>query len=85
DSALVPDTAEYSERFGLTPGRASRLKPDAIVMHPGPMNRGVEMMVDPAGLPGSRILAQVRNGVAVRMAVLFTLLGGAPGGLMEAQ
>ena len=85
DSALVPDTAEYSARFGLTPRRAARLKQDAIVMHPGPMNRGVEMMVDPAGLPGSRILAQVRNGVAVRMAVLFTLLGGAPGGLMEAQ
>jgi len=85
DSALVPDTAEYSARFGLTPRRAERLRQDAIVMHPGPMNRGVEMMVDPAGLPGSRILAQVRNGVAVRMAVLFTLLGGAPGGLMEAQ
>lgn len=85
DSALVPDTAEYSARFGLTPRRAARLKQDAIVMHPGPMNRGVEMMVDPADLPGSRILAQVRNGVAVRMAVLFTLLGGAPGGLMEAQ
>ena len=85
DSALVPDTAEYSVRFGLDPHRASRLRQSAIVMHPGPMNRGVEMLVDPASLPGSRILAQVRNGVAVRMAVLFTLLGGAPGGLMEGQ
>ncbi|MFM8793441.1 MAG: aspartate carbamoyltransferase catalytic subunit [Acidimicrobiales bacterium] len=85
DVALVPDTAEYSVRFGLTPQRASRLRQDAVVMHPGPMNRGVEMLVDPASLPGSRILAQVRNGVAVRMAVLFTLLGGAPGGLMEGQ
>lgn len=85
DSALVPDTAEYSERFGLDRRRAAMLKQTAIVMHPGPMNRGVEMLVDPASLPGSRILAQVRNGVAVRMAVLFTLLGGAPGGLMEAQ
>jgi len=44
-------------------------------MHPGPMNRGVEMVVDPAELPGSVILDQVTNGVAVRMAVLFTLLG----------
>jgi aspartate carbamoyltransferase catalytic subunit len=44
-------------------------------MHPGPMNRGVEMVVDPSELPGSKILQQVTNGVAVRMAVLFTLLG----------
>ncbi len=46
-----------------------------MVMHPGPMNRGVEMVIDPAELPGSAILDQVTNGVAVRMAVLFTLLG----------
>ena len=49
--------------------------PQALVMHPGPMNRGVEMVVDPAELPRSVILQQVANGVAVRMAVLFTLLG----------
>ena len=46
-------------------------------MHPGPMNRGVEMMVDPGDLPGSVITTQVTNGVAVRMAVLFDVLGGA--------
>jgi aspartate carbamoyltransferase catalytic subunit len=47
----------------------------AILMHPGPINRGVELIVDPADVPGSRILQQVTNGVNVRMAVLFSLLG----------
>jgi len=59
----------------LTPERAKRLPEHALIMHPGPMNRGVEMAVDPAELPGSMILHQVTNGVAVRMAVLFRLLG----------
>lgn len=72
----VPGLREYSERYALTPERASRLRGDAIVMHPGPINRGVELTVDPADIPGSRILTQVTNGVAVRMAVLFTVLGG---------
>ena len=54
---------------------AARLAPHALVMHPGPMNRGVEMVADPGELPGSVILNQVTNGVAVRMAVLFWLLG----------
>jgi len=75
DEALLPSLHEYSLRFGLTPARAERLAPHALVMHPGPMNRGVEMVADPAELPGSVILDQVTNGVAVRMAVLFTLLG----------
>lgn len=75
-SALVPDLAEYASRYGLDDSRASRLPRHSIVMHPGPMNRGVEMLLDPARLPTSRVLAQVRNGVAVRMAVLFSLLGG---------
>jgi aspartate carbamoyltransferase catalytic subunit len=75
DDALLPSMLEYSALYGLTPARAARLAPHALVMHPGPMNRGVEMVVDPAELPGSRILQQVTNGVAVRMAVLFTLLG----------
>ena len=75
DDALLPSLLEYSMHYGLTPGRAARLAPHALVMHPGPMNRGVEMVVDPAELPGSRILNQVANGVAVRMAVLFSLLG----------
>ncbi len=83
DSALVPELGEYSARFGLDAARAARLPAHALVMHPGPMNRGVEMLVDPSTLPGSRILAQVTNGVAVRMAVLFTILGGAATGLSQ--
>ena len=83
DSALVPELGEYSARFGLDAARAARLPGHALVMHPGPMNRGVEMLVDPSTLPGSRILAQVANGVSVRMAVLFTLLGGAVTGLAQ--
>lgn len=75
DSTETPDLASYSAAYALTPGRAARMAAGAILMHPGPMNRGVEMMVDPADVPGSRILHQVRNGVAVRMAVLFMLLG----------
>ncbi|NNE11308.1 MAG: aspartate carbamoyltransferase catalytic subunit [Ilumatobacter sp.] len=73
--ALVPSLREYTTRFGLTPDRAARLPKSALVMHPGPMNRGVEMAVDPAELPGSMITQQVTNGIAVRMAVLFELLG----------
>lgn len=79
DSGLVPSLEEYSARYALTPERAVRLRRDAIVMHPGPMNRGVEVRVDPSDLPGSRILNQVSNGVAVRMAVLFSLLAGGSG------
>jgi aspartate carbamoyltransferase catalytic subunit len=73
--SLVPSLREYTARFGLTPERARRLPGHALVMHPGPMNRGVEMAVDPAELPGSVITRQVTNGIAVRMAVLFDLLG----------
>jgi aspartate carbamoyltransferase catalytic subunit len=73
--ALVPSLREYSARFGLTAARAARLPDHALVMHPGPMNRGVEILVDPAELPGAVITRQVANGVAVRMAVLFELLG----------
>jgi len=75
DHALVPDIAEYCDRFALTPARAQRLAPGALLMHPGPMNRGVEMQVDPNDVAQSRILTQVTNGIAVRMAVLFSLLG----------
>lgn len=73
--ALVPSLREYTARFGLTAERARRLAPHALVMHPGPMNRGVEIAVDPADLGGSLITRQVANGVAVRMAVLYDLLG----------
>ncbi len=79
NESLVPTLREYTARFGLTPERAQRLKPHALVMHPGPMNRGVEIAVDPAELPGAVITKQVTNGIAVRMAVLFDLLGS--GGL----
>lgn len=77
NEALVPHLDEYTARFALTPERARRLRPSALVMHPGPMNRGVEITVDPAELPGARITAQVANGVAVRMAVLFDLFAAA--------
>jgi aspartate carbamoyltransferase catalytic subunit len=73
--SLVPSLREYTARFGLTPARAARLPEHALIMHPGPMNRGVEMAVDPSELPGSVITQQVTNGIAVRMAVLFDLLG----------
>lgn len=76
--SLVPSLREYTARFGLTPERAHRLGEHALVMHPGPMNRGVEMAVDPGELPGSVIIQQVTNGIAVRMAVLFELLASAP-------
>ncbi|MGA9278469.1 aspartate carbamoyltransferase catalytic subunit [Ilumatobacter sp.] len=72
--ALVPSLSEYTMRFGLTPERAARLAPHVLVMHPGPINRGVEIAVDPAELPGAVITQQVTNGIAVRMAVLFDLL-----------
>jgi aspartate carbamoyltransferase catalytic subunit len=74
--ALVPDLAEYSRRFALTAPRVRRLSERALVMHPGPMNRGIEMLVDPDEVPGSVITNQVTNGVSVRMAVLFDLLSG---------
>jgi aspartate carbamoyltransferase catalytic subunit len=73
--ALLPSLREYTARFGLTKQRAAVLPKHALVMHPGPMNRGIEIAVDPAELPGSVITQQVTNGVAVRMAVLFHLLG----------
>ncbi len=75
NEALVPSLREYTARFGLTPERARRLPEHALIMHPGPMNRGVEMAVDPSELTGSVIIQQVTNGIAVRMAVLFDLLG----------
>ena len=77
NESLVPNLREYTARFGLTQMRANRLAKHAIVMHPGPMNRGVEIAVDPADLPGSVITQQVTNGIAVRMAVLFDVLAGA--------
>jgi len=71
----VPTLREYSEQYGLTQKRVMNLQAQAIVMHPGPMNRGVEMQIDPSDVKNSLIHRQVANGVAVRMAVLFELLG----------
>jgi aspartate carbamoyltransferase catalytic subunit len=76
--SLFPSTREYFARFGLTAERMNRARPDAIVMHPGPMNRGVEIASEVADSPRSVILDQVANGVAVRMAVLYLLLAGRP-------
>jgi aspartate carbamoyltransferase catalytic subunit len=77
--ALFPTVREYTARYGLTEARARRLKPDALIMHPGPMNRGVEVAAAVADGPASLVTQQVANGVAVRMATLYTLLGsGAP-------
>jgi len=75
EQALVPSLREYSALFGLTLERARRLPGHALVMHPGPMNRGVEIAPEVADLPNAVITAQVANGVAVRMAVLYWLLG----------
>jgi aspartate carbamoyltransferase catalytic subunit len=73
---FLPSVREYFTLFGLTPERMVRAAPDAIVMHPGPMNRGVEIDSLVADGPWSVILDQVANGVAVRMAVLYLLAGG---------
>ena len=72
---LVASIGDYHRDYGLTDSRLARAAPDAIVMHPGPMNRGVEITDAVADGPQSRVLRQVANGVAVRMAVLEALLG----------
>jgi len=71
--ALITDEATYHREFGIDAARLRRARPDAIVMHPGPMNRGVEIASDVADGPQSVIQRQVTNGVAVRMAVLATI------------
>ena len=73
---FLPSLREYFNLFGLTAARLERAAPDVIVMHPGPMNRGVEIESEVADGPWSVILDQVANGVAVRMAVLYLLAGG---------
>jgi aspartate carbamoyltransferase catalytic subunit len=77
--AFFPSAREYFNVFGMTVARVHRAKPDVIIMHPGPMNRGVEIASDVADGPYSVILEQVANGVAVRMAVLYLLAGGQDG------
>ena len=72
-SPVFPSTEEYVRLFGLTPERMKKAKPDLLVMHPGPVNRGVELSSEIADGPQSSILRQVSNGLAIRMAVLFLL------------
>jgi len=75
---LIPNTREYSKFWGLKAKKAAEwLNPDAVILHPGPINRGVELSSDVADGPRSVILDQVQNGVAVRMAILYLLAGGA--------
>jgi aspartate carbamoyltransferase catalytic subunit len=73
--ALLPSSREYFECFGLTEEKLRFAKPDAIVMHPGPINRGVEISSAVADGPQSVILEQVTHGIAVRMAVMSMALG----------
>ena len=77
--ALLPSEGEYFQRYGLTEEKLAKAKPDAIVMHPGPINRGVEIASSVADGPQSVILEQVSNGLAVRMAVMSMVLGRQPG------
>jgi aspartate carbamoyltransferase catalytic subunit len=79
EKSLFPTLREYSERFGVNPKRLERAAPDVTVMHPGPMNRGVEISPEVADAGYSVITEQVTNGVAVRMALLFILLGQSAG------
>lgn len=76
DQGLFPTTREYHDRYGITPEKLRLCKPDVMVMHPGPMNRGVEISPDVADAGYAVIEEQVTNGVAVRMALLYLVLGG---------
>lgn len=75
DESLIPSEREYRTRFGLTEERARCLSPDALIMHPGPMNRGIEIDPVVADDPRAVVLDQVANGIPVRMAVLYSVLG----------
>ena len=75
---FFPSAREYSRYYGLNRDRVNALNPNAIIMHPGPMNRGLEITADAADSARSVIVEQVSNGVSVRMAILYLLLGGAP-------
>ncbi len=77
-AGFIPSLREYNRVFGVTSERLARASRDVVILHPGPMNRGVEIDSDVADGPHSVILPQVTNGVAVRMAVLYLLAGGAP-------
>jgi aspartate carbamoyltransferase catalytic subunit len=76
--SYFPSEREYARDYGLSENRLNQMKKGAIVMHPGPMNRGLEISAAAADSERSVILEQVANGVVVRMAVLYMLLGGVP-------
>jgi len=78
EAGFFPSLREYNRVFGVTKERLARAPKDLLILHPGPMNRGVEIDSDVADGPHSVILPQVTNGVAVRMAVLYLLAGGSP-------
>jgi aspartate carbamoyltransferase catalytic subunit len=73
---MLPSIGEYANLFGLSNARFAKTKPDVLIMHPGPINRGVEINSDVADCERSVILEQVTNGLAVRMATLFLISGG---------
>ncbi len=73
---LLPSLREYAAMWGLDARRMAKMRPDALVMHPGPMNRGVEIAADVSESPRSIVLDQVANGLAVRMSLLYLMLGG---------
>jgi aspartate carbamoyltransferase catalytic subunit len=79
EQGLFPSLREYALRWGITPERLAACASDVTVMHPGPMNRGVEISADVADADYAVIEEQVTNGVAVRMALLYLLLGGDAG------
>jgi aspartate carbamoyltransferase catalytic subunit len=79
EASFFPTEREYSRVWGLNSERISKLSDSAIVLHPGPMNRGLEIDAASADSSRSRILDQVQNGVAIRMAVLFNLLASEKG------
>ncbi len=73
---MFPSLREYARLFGLSRAKLSAAKKDVLIMHPGPLNRGVEIEAEVADGPYSVILEQVTNGLAVRMALMYLLLGG---------
>ncbi len=85
NAAFFPSVREYSRRYGLDGDRMARLPDHSIVMHPGPMNRGLEITAEVADSERAVIVEQVTNGVSVRMAVLYLLLGGSDSALGGAE
>ena len=81
DGAPLPSLREYTMLYGIDAARLAAMKPEAIIMHPGPINRGVELSAEAADSERAVILDQVNAGVAVRMSVMYLLLGGDNSGL----